>query len=69
MTKLEVHLKTKLKELREARQLTQDALAKVMGVSRQTINSIETNKYIASLPLAIKLANYFKTRVEDIFHV
>jgi putative transcriptional regulator len=64
-----VHLKTKLKELREARHLTQDALAKVMGVSRQTIHSIETNKYIASLPLAIKLANYFKTRVEDIFHL
>lgn len=62
-------MKTKLKELREAKQLTQDELAKVMGVSRQTINSIETNKYIASLPLAIKLANYFKTSVEDIFHV
>jgi len=60
-------LKTKLKEVRESKQLTQDELAKALGVSRQTINSIETNKYIASLPLAIKIARYFKTSVETIF--
>jgi putative transcriptional regulator len=62
-------LKTKLKEVRESKQLTQDELAKALGVSRQTINSIETSKYVASLPLAIKIAKYFKTTVEEIFHL
>ena len=62
-------MKTKLKEVRESKQLTQDELAKALGVSRQTINSIETSKYVASLPLAIKIAKYFKTTVEEIFHL
>jgi putative transcriptional regulator len=62
-------LKTKLKEVRESKQLTQDELAKALGVSRQTINSIETSKYVASLPLAIKIAKYFKTTVEAIFYL
>ena len=62
-------MKTKLKEVRESKQLTQDELAKALGVSRQTINSIETSKYVASLPLAIKIAKYFKTTVEAIFYL
>lgn len=40
-----------------------------MGVSRQTINAIETGKYSPSLPLAIKLARYFGLPVEEVFHV
>jgi putative transcriptional regulator len=62
-------LKTNLRQIRESRNLTQDELAKELGVSRQTINSIETSKYIASLPLAIKIATYFNLSVEDIFYL
>ncbi len=40
-----------------------------MGVSRQTVNSIETGRYIPSLPLAIALARFFGTTVEETFHV
>jgi putative transcriptional regulator len=39
-----------------------------MGVSRQTINAIETGRYLPSLPLAIGLARFFETPVEDLFH-
>jgi putative transcriptional regulator len=40
-----------------------------MGVSRQTINSIEKERYTPSLPLAMALARFFETSVEDVFHV
>lgn len=40
-----------------------------MGVSRQTVNAIETGRYSPSLPLAIKLARYFELPVEEVFHV
>lgn len=40
-----------------------------MGVSRQTVNAIETGRYSPSLPLAIKLARYFGLPVEEVFHV
>ena len=58
-----------VRELRESRGLSQAALGDALGVSRQTINSIETGKYDPSLPLAIAIAQYFHTNVEDIFHV
>ena len=51
------------------RGLSQGDLAVVMGVSRQTINSIETGRYLPSLPLAIRLARFFKTTVEEVFDV
>ncbi|MGH3355862.1 MAG: helix-turn-helix transcriptional regulator [Nocardioidaceae bacterium] len=54
--------------LRAARELSQGELAAAMGVSRQTINSIETGRYLPSLPLALALASYFETSVEEIFH-
>ena len=47
--------------------LSQAALGQAMGVSRQTINAIETGRYLPSLPLAIALARYFDTTVEEIF--
>lgn len=49
--------------------LSQAQLGSAMGVSRQTINSIETGRYVPSLPLAIALARYFETTVEEMFHV
>jgi putative transcriptional regulator len=57
-----------VRRLRAARDLSQAALAQAMGVSRQTINAIETGRYLPSLPLAIGLARFFETTVEDVFH-
>jgi putative transcriptional regulator len=54
-------------ELRTARGLSQLQLAEAMGVSRQTINSIEKERYTPSLPLAIALARFFSTTVEEMF--
>jgi putative transcriptional regulator len=48
--------------------MSQGQLATTMGVSRQTINSIETERYTPSLPLAIGLARFFGRRVEEVFH-
>ena len=56
-----------VRDLRGARQLSQAELAKALGVSRQTINAIETGRYLPSLPLAIALARYFETIVEEMF--
>jgi putative transcriptional regulator len=53
--------------LRTRRELSQGALAGALGVSRQTINAIETGRYLPSLPLAIAMAQYFDTPVEEIF--
>lgn len=58
-----------VRELRTGRGLSQQELAEAMGVSRQTINSIETRRYTPSLPLAIALARYFGHAVEEVFHV
>jgi putative transcriptional regulator len=57
-----------VRRLRAARDLSQAALAHAMGVSRQTINAIETGRYLPSLPLAIGLARFFETTVEELFH-
>jgi putative transcriptional regulator len=56
-----------LRELRTERGLSQGQLASEMGVSRQTINSIEQDRYTPSLPLALALARFFNTTVEAIF--
>jgi putative transcriptional regulator len=58
-----------VRALRAERGLSQAALADAMAVSRQTINSIETGRYIPSLPLAISIARYFDMTVEEVFHV
>lgn len=60
-------MKSKLRELREARQWSQSELAEKLSVSRQTVNAIETEKYDPSLPLAFKVARLFKKSVEEIF--
>ena len=49
-------MKTKIRELRKARKLSQEELAEAVGTTRQTITSIEVGKYTASLPLAYKIA-------------
>ena len=58
-----------VRSLREAAGMSQRALGEALGVSRQTINSIETGRYDPSLPLAITIARHFTTTVEEIFHV
>ena len=62
-------MKNDVRSLRAARDLSQQQLGEAMGVSRQTINSIEKERYTPSLPLAIALARYFDSTVEEIFHV
>jgi putative transcriptional regulator len=62
-------MKNQVRELRTQRGLAQGQLAEAMGVSRQTINSIEKERYTPSLPLAIALARYFGVTVEEMFDV
>jgi putative transcriptional regulator len=57
-----------VRTLRTESKLSQQQLAEAMAVSRQTINSIEKERYTPSLPLAIALARYFEKTVEDVFH-
>ncbi len=56
-----------LRQLRAAKGLSQGQLADAVSVSRQTINSIEQERYTPSLPLAIALARYFGSTVEEVF--
>ena len=60
-------MKNRLRELRAAKEWSQGDLADALGVSRQTINAIETEKYDPSLPLAFALAKLFKQPIEQIF--
>lgn len=62
-------MKNIIPKLRKEKKMTQEELANEVGVTRQTILSIETGKYIASLPLAFKIAKYFNLRIEDIFYM
>jgi putative transcriptional regulator len=61
-------VRNEIRDLRMARQLSQQQLAEAMAVSRQTINSIEKERYTPSLPLAMALARYFDRSVEELFH-
>ncbi len=56
-----------VRQLRVERGLSQGQLASALSVSRQTINSIEQERYMPSLPLAIALARYFASTVEEVF--
>ena len=60
-------MRNEIRELRAERGLSQQQLAQAMDVSRQTINSIETERYTPSLPLALALARFFGRPVEEIF--
>jgi putative transcriptional regulator len=60
-------MKNRVRELRTTRGLSQGELAAALDVSRQTINSIEQERYTPSLPLALALARFFETNVEAMF--
>lgn len=60
-------MKNRLEELRRQRAIRQEDLAQALGVSRQTVISLEKGKYNPSLALAFKLARYFGLPIEDIF--
>jgi putative transcriptional regulator len=57
----------RLRELRASRRWSQGDLAQRLGVSRQTVNAIETGRYDPSLPLAFRIARLFERTIEDIF--
>lgn len=61
------HVLNRVKELRVERGWTQEQLAEAVGVSRQSINSIERNRYVPSLPLALLFARIFAVPTDDIF--
>ena len=60
-------MKTRIQELRKQSRITQEELADALGVTRQTIISLENGKYNASLQLAHKIAVYFHMNIEEIF--
>lgn len=65
--KKEYFMKTRIRELRKERRITQEELAEAVGTTRQTITSIEVGKYVASLPLAYKIAHFFGMTIEEVF--
>lgn len=60
-------MNNRIKELRKEHKITQDELAGAVGVTRQTIISLENGKYNASLQLAYRIARYFDLHIEDVF--
>ena len=60
-------MKNRLEEIRKTRGITQEELAKALGVSRQTIGSLENGRYNPSIILAFKIARFFDLAIEDIF--
>ena len=60
-------MKNRLKILRAERDWNQSDLAAQLGISRQSVNAIETGKYDPSLPLAVRIADLFGLKIEDIF--
>ena len=60
-------MKNKIKELRKSKQLRQEDLAVILGVTRQTIIAIENNKYDPTLELAMKISEFFGISVNEIF--
>ena len=60
-------IRNRVKELRDTRGWTQQQLADAVGVSRQSINSIERNRYVPSLDLALKFARVFAVSTDEIF--
>ena len=60
-------MKNKIKVFRAMHDLTQEALAQAIGVTRQTILAIEKGKYVPSLDLAFKIARHFQVNIEEVF--
>jgi putative transcriptional regulator len=60
-------MRNTVRALRDSRGLSQAELGEALGVSRQTINSIENERYTPSLPLALAIGRYFDQRVEEVF--
>jgi len=60
-------MKNRVREFRTAKGMTQEYLAEIIGVSRQTINAIEKEKFDPSLPTAFKMAQLFEKNIEEIF--
>ena len=61
-------MKSKIAQLRKQRRISQEELANAVGVTRQTITSLEVEKYTASLILAYKIEKYFGMTIEEFFH-
>ena len=60
-------MKNRIEEIRKEKGIRQEDFAKIMGVSRQTISSLETGKYNPSIFLAYKIAKYFGMSIEEVF--
>ena len=60
-------MENRIEEIRKERGIRQDEFAKLMGVSRQTISSLETGRYNPSIYLAYKIAKYFGMSIEEVF--
>ena len=60
-------MKNRIEEIRKAGGIRQEDFAKALGVSRQTISSLETGRYNPSIQLAYKIAKYFNLSIEDVF--
>ena len=60
-------MRNRIEEIRKERGIRQDEFAKLMGVSRQTISSLETGRYNPSIYLAYKIAKYFDLTIEEVF--
>lgn len=60
-------MKNRVEELRTLRNIRQDELGKILGVSRQTISSLENGRYNPSITLAYKIARYFDLTIEEVF--
>ena len=60
-------MKNRLEEIRKQKGITQEELAKILEVSRQTVGSLENGRYNPSIILAFKIARYFEMAIEDIF--
>ncbi|MBR0447140.1 MAG: helix-turn-helix transcriptional regulator [Clostridia bacterium] len=60
-------MNNRIEEIRKAQGIRQEDFAKALGVSRQTISSLETGRYNPSIQLAYKIAKYFQLTIEDVF--
>jgi putative transcriptional regulator len=61
-------MQNEVRKLREASGLSQAELASRLSVSRQTVNAIETGRYLPSLPLALAIGRFFRRQIEEVFH-